>query len=381
MRKGSVETPHSDAESLSSINNSRLLRKNSTEPVALADTATSLESLKNSLMNRTAAAITSSRERVAPVMPEKLPSNGAELNSAPEREPDSIQVSPLVTSPLLMGEISQAGSPSGEDGTESRPGLGPMIKSQPPKGTLNHRWRAAAAAVTATGSAIAAFKPRPGGAGDKLRQAKAKVDGEPDGITGVVPAPPRPVPIPELASKAPDPAPIDVPVVTVTVPVPVPNASQPPADAISPQEDKDAPEPAQRDDESVFAKDEARRDIMVGNDAKYLAAMGIDPSILDGRSAQFGHWLDYFAWVPGEHMRAKHLDDAKLDIEREINRAQAGGWLARINAEDERVGAIRKGIDVAMAECDELDNLLTLYSVELSVSFFFFSFFLFPCTL
>ncbi|KOS23134.1 Exocyst complex component 1 [Escovopsis weberi] len=56
----------------------------------------------------------------------------------------------------------------------------------------------------------------------------------------------------------------------------------------------------------------------------------------------------------------------KNDMERELNTIQAGGWLARFREEDERVNAIKRGIDLAMAECEELDNLLTLYSVELS---------------
>ncbi|MDA4133763.1 MAG: hypothetical protein OK454_11675, partial [Thaumarchaeota archaeon] len=46
----------------------------------------------------------------------------------------------------------------------------------------------------------------------------------------------------------------------------------------------------------------------------------------------------------------------------------AGAWLARWQEEDEGLEAIKRGIDVAIAECDEMDNLLTLYSVELSVS-------------
>lgn len=67
-------------------------------------------------------------------------------------------------------------------------------------------------------------------------------------------------------------------------------------------------------------------------------------------------------------MRSRNFDEMKLDIERELNKAQAGGWVARFQEEDERVDAIKKGLDVAITECDELDNLLTLYSVELSVS-------------
>lgn len=107
--------------------------------------------------------------------------------------------------------------------------------------------------------------------------------------------------------------------------------------------------------------------MVMGNDTKYLSTMGIDPSILDKRSIEYAKWLDYFGWVPGEPMRTMNSDEMKMDMERELNKAQAGGWLARFQHEDERVDSIKKGIDLAIDECDELDNLLTLYSVELSV--------------
>ena len=116
------------------------------------------------------------------------------------------------------------------------------------------------------------------------------------------------------------------------------------------------------------SENQSRRSVIAGNDVKYLSALGIDPSsILDNRSAEFTKWLDYFGWVPGDQMRSRNFDEMKIDIGRELSKAQAGGWLARFQEEDERVGAIKRGIDVAMGECEELDNLLTLYSVELSV--------------
>jgi exocyst complex component Sec3 len=111
-----------------------------------------------------------------------------------------------------------------------------------------------------------------------------------------------------------------------------------------------------------------RKSIISGNDAKYLSSLGIDSSILDTQSTEFAKWLDYFGWVPGEQMRARTFDEMKQDVDREMSKAAADGWLARFQDEDERVNAIKKGIDVAINECDELDNLLTLYSVELSVS-------------
>ncbi len=67
-------------------------------------------------------------------------------------------------------------------------------------------------------------------------------------------------------------------------------------------------------------------------------------------------------------MKSRNVEELKVDIDRELNKAQAGGWLARFREEDERVDAIKKGVDLAMTECEEMDNLLTLYSVELSVS-------------
>lgn len=120
-------------------------------------------------------------------------------------------------------------------------------------------------------------------------------------------------------------------------------------------------------DEPLEAE-EPQRAVVAGNDIKYLTTLGIDPSILDTKTTEFAKWLDYFGWVPGKQMRSRNFDEMRIDVDRELSKAQAGGWLARFQEEDERVDAIKKGIDVAIAECDELDNLLTLYSVELSVS-------------
>jgi hypothetical protein len=234
-----------------------------------------------------------------------------------------------------------------------------MIKAKKSKGEIGAAWKKVAAAAASVNS----FKPRPGGAADRLRQAVKTPDG-PDGITSVVPAPPRPAPAP----KAPEPVPTPEPPVknvdrTSAIPevkVTVPNSSRPTSLEAPVKEVKKADE--------IEVTDEKRRSIIAGNDSKYLASLGIDPSILDEQSTEFAKWLDYFGWVPGDQMRARNFDDIKIDVERELNKAQAGGWLARFSEEDDRVDAIKKGIDVAINECDELDNLLTLYSVELSVS-------------
>jgi exocyst complex component 1 len=273
----------------------------------------------------------------------KSPLNGTFPNTA---------TSPLPTEALPAQPVPPA-PPAEPD--ESRPGLGPMIKSKKSKGDIAGAfWKAATAASV--------FKPRPGGAGDRLRQAQNKSTDGPDGITSVVPAPPRPASITSEATKSQTPEPQKAPDRISGLPevkVTVPNSSRPNSLQSSV---KDA-----RKSEDASVVEEKRRSIVVGNDSKYLATLGVDPSILDTRSAEFTKWLDYFGWVPGDQMRSRNFDEMKADIDRELNKAQAGGWLARFREEDERVGAIKKGLDLAMTECEELDNLLTLYSVELSV--------------
>ncbi|KAF7558480.1 hypothetical protein G7046_g5673 [Stylonectria norvegica] len=252
------------------------------------------------------------------------------------------------------------------DPEDSRPGLGPMIKNKKTKNEIaGALWKAA--------SAAAAFKPRPGGAGDRLRQAvQTKPEEGPDGITDVIPAPPRPASrgpletLPELPkSKGASERNSLVPEVKITVPNSSrPNSLQAPIKEVK-KADEHTKDPVKEPIKEPV-KDDSRRSVITGNDAKYLQSLGIDPSLLDNRSDEFGKWLDYFGWVPGEQMRTRNVEEMKFDLDRELNKAQAGGWLARFREEDERVDAIKSGLDLAMTECEELDNLLTLYSVELS---------------
>lgn len=273
-------------------------------------------------------------------------------------------------------EISDRDSnPSPAISGEEKPGLGPMIKAKKSRNEIaGALWKAASAANAAT-----AFKPRPGGAGERLRLLKSKTEEGPDGISGVVPAPPRP-----SEQPTPEETPVEtpkteeenkqleeqkpaepnksanrmslVPEVKITLPTSRPVSVHGP-----PQEVQKPKEPE---------KEKPRRSINAGNDMKYLQSLGVNPAILDERSEEFAQWLDYFGWIPGDQMRARNVEEMRADLERELNKAQAGGWLARFREEDERVDAIKAGLDVAMAECEELDNLLTLYSVELSVCVF-----------
>lgn len=256
--------------------------------------------------------------------------NGAKVESP--SVPDSAvssQAETPVDSPLSPDE-------------DHRPGLGPMIKKKQSGNKLaGALWKAAAAS--------SAFKPRAGGAGAKLlKAAKESSDGGPDGITAVVPAPPRPKSPEKPAEPAPE--------VKISEAVPTPSAT--PQPQATPEIKEPEPEPI----------DDRKRSVIVGNDMKYLTTLGVDPSMLDNKTSHFTEWLDFFSWVPGDKMRSLNFDEMKIDMEREMNKAQAGGWLARFQEEDERVHGIKKGIDTAIHECEELDNLLTLYSVELSVS-------------
>ena len=325
--------------------------------------------------------------RKEPIVPPRSMDRASPRKNSTNRrpEPTSNPITPTPTNGVKMPDIPGARSgPSGGtpvsdiqtppppppepetpsespiDPEDARPGLGPMIKSKKSKGEIAGAfWKAAAAAT--------AFKPRPGGAGERLRQAQKLSNDGPDGITGVVPAPPRPISIPkapEPASTLEQPKGADISAGVPEVKITVPNSSRPSSLQPSLKSTKTSDET-----EIKEPKEERRRSIVHGNDVKYLTTLGVDPAILDNRSAEFGRWLDYFGWVPGEQMRSRNYDDMKVDIERELNRAQAGGWLARFREEDERVDGIKKGIDLAINECEELDNLLTLYSVELSVSF------------
>ncbi|KAI1132839.1 exocyst complex component Sec3-domain-containing protein [Nemania abortiva] len=279
----------------------------------------------------------------------------------PDPAPESVKEVPIATNTNGTPEaaISQDATPENSSTAppkeeETRPGLGPMIKAKISQrdlaGTL---WKAA--------SAAGSFKPRPGGAGERLREAakKAIADG-PDGITSVVPAPPRPIPQPEAPKpvesiQKPDGKLAPVPEVKVTKP----NSNQPTSVDTSKETQKKHLEESRKDEE-------IRRTTIVGNDTRYISALGMNTTLLADTTTEFARWLDHFGWVPGNQMRSRNFEEMKLDIERELNKAQAGGWIARFQEEDERVDAIKRGLDVAITECDELDNLLTLYSVELS---------------
>ncbi|TVY86896.1 Exocyst complex component, partial [Lachnellula willkommii] len=239
---------------------------------------------------------------------------------------------------------------------EARPGLGPMIKKKS-KGDIANSFLKAAK----TANALNSFKPRAGGAAERLREMQAKTSTEgPDGITGVVPAP-------SLVRSMSG----DVP--TVSTPLPTPSTPQAPVVPV-PVEKSSPHKPADAIPEvKITVPPRAMLVVLKGprpkppseTMQKELASLGIDPSILTGRGSELVDLWEQFGWV-GEGIRTKNVDQMQDEIERELNKAQAGGWMSRIDEEDERVAAVMKGLDKTIEECDELDGLLTLYNVELS---------------
>jgi hypothetical protein len=249
---------------------------------------------------------------------------------------------------------------------EVRPGLGPMVKKKSSKDIASTFARIA---KTANNSANG-FKPRAGGAAERLRGLdQSNKFGGPDGMTEVVPAPSLVRGISTENTSAPQPAISSpgkpsprkhndsIPEVKITVPAGRPSSVEGPV------------KPAQE----IFLTDkpksrEPRRPKPVSETMqKELASLGVDSTILGGRGSDLVELWEQFGWV-GDGIRTKNMDQMQDELDRELNKVQAGGWLSRMDEEDDRIEGIKSGLDKCIEECEELDGLLTLYSVELSVS-------------
>jgi hypothetical protein len=236
-------------------------------------------------------------------------------------------------------------------------------------------------------SAANAFKPRAGGAAEKILKQKAERDGEPDGITGVVPRPmprqepkpPVPAPVEPVAKEvAPEPTPV-VDITPVTTPLEIPTAS--PARAIEfaedpqklqppTQEHQDAAESPTGAEEMIEQRHQRQAQLKVKRRSAYqeknLAALEIDSKLLEGQGIDFEVMLSDFGWTTNI-LKPQQLIDFERDIRRELGRVEAGSWLSQADsAREERVTHVENLLDKAIEECDELEGLLTLYSVELS---------------
>jgi hypothetical protein len=295
----------------------------------------------------------------------------------PKTEPEAAPVD-LAAESMSNDELTKE-----EAADASRPGLGRMFGAG--KKTARDMFKSAA-------STYGAFTPRAGGAVAKLKAGEVSTN-EPDGISGVVPAPgllrtrtddslkvespatdtsiqatPTSAMGPTLADIIPLPAEDPVPQVTVTSPIsPIKdNDNVPPPQQIEAAKEVEAPvENAQQKKAKADQEETARRKKRrSAQQMKYLSVLGVDSAVLENKGLDFEMILDDFGW--GTNIsRAKTIDALEADIRREISRVEAGSWLGHLEQKDDRVEAVEKLLDKTIAEVDELDGLLTLYSVEL----------------
>ena len=301
-------------------------------------------------------------------------------------QPTTVQDStPNVTPPAVTAENIdpklgaapplQASVPTPpETPTEShRPGLGPMIKTKRSNKEIASTFRKAATAYNA-------FKPRAGGAADKLREQQQSPTGEPDGITGVVPAPSLLKGVSQTLvdgsrSQTPDLNKSDqlreqgtVPTVKVdsppqqpVQPAQVPNHYSESSTLYKPQEaESEKPHPPEK------TPAEPRRQRKSDHSAQYARALTLDPQTLTGRTFDIEAALSDFGWGEESSQRCTY-EELQANVRKEVARAEAGGWLNAIQQNDDRMIALANMMDRVIIECDELDGLLTLYGVELSV--------------
>nr|KMM70493.1 hypothetical protein CPAG_06804 [Coccidioides posadasii RMSCC 3488] len=244
--------------------------------------------------------------------------------------------------PLQISIKKTTVSPQSEEETH-RPGLGPMVKKMGGKDLANTFRKAA--------TAYGAFKPRAGGAAERLMAAKEKSDNGPDGITSVVPAPFLRAQVNEtgkLATQTETTGSQELSKLQVT-------------DASSERSLSVGAAARKRRPVSPRPRPEARED----NSAQYCNALGIDHSLLNGRGVDFDHILTDLGW-DGKLKDGKTADDLETDIRREIGRVQASSWLGHLESQEGQVNELAQLFDRAIEECEELDGLLTLYSHELS---------------
>ena len=295
------------------------------------------------------------------------------LTMAQEQEPEGDPrpgLGPMIKQKPLSTVVSPTSplSDATEVEEDARPGLGPMIRKKSKADIANTFLKAAK-----TANSFSSFKPRAGGAAEKLRAAKMeeKSQAGPDGISGVVPAPSllRSVGV-ETTSNASTPA--GMPLEKVSSPR---NELLPEVKITLPQSDRpnSIEGPTKSTKLSSAAEKSKTKDVKRPKPAseimqKELASIGIESSILGGRGNDLVAAWDEFGWV-GEGVHTKDINVMKDEIDRELNKAQAGGWLSILDQEDERIADIHRLMDVTIGECDELDGLLTLYLVELSVSY------------
>ena len=254
---------------------------------------------------------------------------------------------------------------------EFRPGLGPMIKKKSTKEIASQFRRAATAAN--------AFKPRAGGAGDK-GQNENTASG--DGITGVFQAPSILRGIGQDDSRPATPKETTMPLRPAT-----PQNSRPeipsvrvvtsPAKSSEPVPQQELSQATPKEDVSTIlrepsvkatsppAQEERRKRQRPDHAQKYAKTLGIHPSLLEGRTSDMDDVLHDLGW--DETNDKMTFEELQLGLRKELAYVEAGSWLGAVENNDDRTATLGEMMDKVIAECDELDGLLTLYNVELGV--------------
>ena len=283
--------------------------------------------------------------------------HGRERNDSFSQKASTASITPTAT------------PPPPETSTESeahRPGLGPMIKKKSTR-EIASTFRKAATAANA-------FKPRTGGAIEKPKDENASGG---DGITGVFQAPSllrgisqddsqpsntalsdSPRPSTPLAQK-------DIPGVQITT-SPVKSSSS--ALAVAPPDM--APKGLSPEKPTVAQEkpqEERRKRRRSDHSTRYAKSLGIHPSLLEGRTFEIEDVLNDFGWGDNHNDKIT-FEDLQTGIRKELAHVEAGSWLGAVENNDDRTAGVGEMMDRVMAECEELDCLLTLYNVELGVS-------------
>jgi hypothetical protein len=253
----------------------------------------------------------------------------------------------------------------------ARPGLGRMFGGN--KKTARELFKSAASAYTV-------FKPRAGGAAAKLLASDTKSEG-PDGITGVVPAPNLLRSRTDESVKTPvsDNSIQNTPLSAIGKTIPdlkvtksasdITTLKSVPAPPVTSQQVTELQKKAaELQSKSRAEEDEAARRKLrrTPQQLKYLERLGVDSSLLEGRGLEYEAMLEEF-W-PQDTWHSKSVESLQADIRRELSRAQTGSWFEHIALHDADRKAAIQLIDNTIEECEVLEKLLTIYSVELGVS-------------
>lgn len=247
-----------------------------------------------------------------------------------------------------------------------RPGLGPMIKKKSNKELANTMLKAA--------TAYNAFKPRAGGAAEKLLNNEKRATNEHDGISGVFPAP-QMVKAPSwegtetpIQEKVSEPQTLVQTQANELPPLQTTIASDEPSKPITAPSSAHEISPENQPLAALSIQhEERRRKRRSDYSSKYARSLGVNHSLLEGRTLEFDTILNQLGWNE-ETARRSTFEELQSGLRKEIMRLEAGTWLGVLESGDERVAAVGHMMDKVIAECEELECLLTLYNAELGVS-------------